>query len=138
MFGIKYLRIRRIERTRKKREEKTKEEEKKLKEKHEQEKYEKELDRLKQKAPEYVLTISASAYVESVGKKLTDYNFRIISVRSGYGGYENYRTYEGCLERMTREGERINAEIIVDVRFAEDESYHYQRGTALIPKKKKQ
>jgi len=137
MFGIKSIRIWRIEKVRGKREEKTKEEEKKLEEKHEQEDYKKELERLKEKALEYVLTMSASDYVNGVGKKLTDYKFRLISVESGYGNYhEGYRIKEGCLGRMTREGERINAEIIVDIKPTEDAYREYLIGTALIPKKK--
>ena len=129
---FKPIRLRRIEKTREKKARRIEEEQKKLEKKHEEEEYKKELERLKEKAPTYVLTISAPAYASGVGKKLTEYNFRIISVKSSY----NESVKEGCLERMTRQGEKINAEIIVDVRPSEDECRSYLIGTALIPKEK--
>ena len=125
---IKYFRIRRNEKAQKKLED----EQKKLKKEQKKKDYKKDLERLKEKALEYVLTISASDYVTGVGKKLTDYTFRLISVEREYVG--RYNTYEGCLERMTREGEKINAEIIVDIKHTRNSCYW---GTALIPKKKK-
>jgi hypothetical protein len=97
--------------------------------------YEKEMQRLKEKAPGYVLTISAGDYVDRIGKKLSDYDFRSISVASGY--CPEYQCYEGCLERMTREGEAIGAEIVVETRLGgESHKYLFLLGTVLIPKTK--
>ena len=77
-------------------------------------------------AGKYVLTISASDYVKSIGKELSDYEFESVADKS--------------LERIVVKGEKIGAEIIVDVKPA-FESYFdvanlYLIGTGLIPKEK--
>jgi len=90
-----------------------------------------EISKLEEKGPSYVLTISAEAYIQSVGKSLTDYNFRLVSGEAGYCGEQ---VYESALARITRSGIEFGAEAIIDVHpygcYSE-----YLMGTAMIPRR---
>ena len=112
----------------------TKEEQKRLN----KEKYEQNIKELERKANDYVLTLSASDYVHGIGKDLTDYDFKSVHAQEGYNKYD---VCESALTGIVRQGIKIGAEKIVDVRPSHrafySESYLFLIGTALIPKQKR-
>ncbi len=93
-----------------------------------------EINKLEEKGLYYVLTISAEAYVQSVNKSLSDYNFKLVS---GCSGYSREQEYESALARITRRGIDFGAEAIIDVHPYGPYS-EYLMGTALIPKEEAQ
>ena len=110
--------------------------------------------RLNRKAKTYVLTINASDYVDSIDKKLSDYNFRLVEasetseilffMRVLHNVYRY--PYYSAEANLTKKGEKLGAEVIVNVRStisgktvkhnSNNQGLAYLIGTALIPKNK--
>jgi hypothetical protein len=92
-----------------------------------------------QRALEFILTISAGDYVQSVGRTLEQYDFRAVGA-PGYTDYlgQNSTHRDSLLVRLLKQGEKVGAEKIVDVKVScgEYSGYAYALGTALIPKTK--
>ncbi len=106
----------------------------------EKEKYEQSLKELEEKASDYVLTISASDYVNRSGTELLDYNFKSVYAKSGYCEVsEGDEIYKSALVQIVEQGLELGAEKIVDVRPSHYAYYTssslFLIGTALIPKK---
>ena len=105
------------------------------------------LSDLERKAESFVFTVSASDYAKNVGRDLQNYELRFVSARDrittlfsapSYGG-PDVVVKESALAGLVKEGIKIGAEAIVDVKPSYDAShdlgYLMLIGTALIPKK---
>ena len=108
--------------------------------------YERAVSELELKVDKLILTVSASDYVQSVGKNLHDYELRHVSAE-GKKIYFDVNNENGMQERvylpaavgLAEKGTELGAEVIVDVRPSHNTWYNcsdlYLVGTALIPKK---
>ena len=94
----------------------------------------------------FILTVSASDYVQSIGKNLQNYELRHISAKDKnvYFDIKNENdiqeeVYLPAAVGLAEKGTEIGAEVIVDVRPSHhvwhSDSDLYLIGTALIPKK---
>ncbi len=82
-----------------------------------------------------ILTVSATEYVQSKGKRLTDYEFY------GVGGILDWNNFEGCKEVILLKQEKgyipKNIEVVVAYTEVTGPRYISCNGTGLIPKKSK-